>query len=176
MTLSVSPLSPLKATVAAGILLTLGGCDLHRESSLRATLSAWFQLGETLSFESGMRCTAAVFRARTNDVGPSLPLGDSPSEAQGIYGLVGLAGIRMEGVTPHEMTEAMLLANDGWFGKHALGAAAQVGPCLNDEIETGFRLAMTRPGALLAYSAELDGVIVLDPVDRKLFFAAGDTY
>lgn len=176
MTFDCAALSPVKATMAAGMILTLSGCDLHRESSLRATLSAWFQLGETLSFESGMRCTAAVFRARSNEVGPGLPMGDTPSEAQEIYGLVGLAGIRIDGVSPHQLTEAMLLANDGWFGKHALGAAAQVGPCLSDEMQVGFRLAMTRPGALLAYSAELDGVMVLDPVDRKLFFAAGDTY
>lgn len=164
------------ALVALTAVMTLGGCDLHRESALRATLSAWFQLGDTLAFESGPRCTAAVFRARTNEAGPSLPMADTPAEAQAIYSMVGLAGVRRAGETPHQLTEAMLIANDGWFGRHALGAAAQVGPCLNDKIEAQFRAAMTRPGALLAYSAELDGVIVLDPVERKLFFAAGDTY
>ncbi|KPN64444.1 hypothetical protein SAMN04488527_101475 [Aliiroseovarius crassostreae] len=176
MNLSRATLTPFRATVMAGMLLALGGCDLHRESNLRATLSAWFQLGDTLGFESGPRCTAAVFRVRTNEVGPDLPMGESPSDAQGIYGLVGRAAIQMEGVSPHQLTDTMLLANDGWFGKHALGAAAQVGPCLNDQIEPGFYAAMTRPGAVLAYSAELDGVMVLDPVERKLFFAAGDTY
>lgn len=164
------------ALVALTAAMALGGCDLHRESKLKATLSAWFQLGATLDFESGPRCTAAVFRVRTNEVGPDLPMGESPSDAQGIYGLVGRAALQMDGVTPHQLTDTMLLANDGWFGKHALGAAAQVGPCLNDKIEPGFHAAMTRPGAVLAYSAELDGVMVLDPVERKLFFAAGDTY
>ncbi len=164
------------ATLALASVLALGGCDLHRESKLRATLSAWFQLGDTLAFESRMRCTAAVFRARSNTVSPALPLGATPSEAQAIYGMVGLAGIRIAGASPHDLTEAMLAANDGWLGKHALGAAAQVGPCLSKEVKDAMGKAMTRPGALLAYSAELDGVMVLDPVERKLFFAAGDSY
>ncbi|MDA5093625.1 hypothetical protein O2N63_05925 [Aliiroseovarius sp. KMU-50] len=162
--------------LAFAAVTLLGGCDLHQESKLRASLSAWFQLGDTLAFASGPRCTAAVFRAHSNKAGLELPLGKSPSDAQRIYGLKGRAGIQMEGVSPHQMTETMLRANDGWFGKHALAAVAQVGPCINRDIEAGFHAAMTRPGALLAYSAELDGVMVLDPVDRKLFFAAGDTY
>lgn len=169
-------MSGTRALMALLSVIGLGGCDLHRENSLRATLSAWFQLGDTLAFDSRMRCTAAVFRVRSNDVGTDLPMAQTPAEAQEIYRSSGLAGIRMEGQSPHQLTDTILLANDGWFGKHALGAAAQVGPCLDKKMSIGFRLAMTRPGAVLAYSADLDGVMILDPVARKLFFAAGDTY
>lgn len=112
MSVAVRHMSRGGVLAALAAVITLGGCDLHRESKLKATLSAWFQLGDTLAFESGPRCTAAVFRARSNEIGPDLPMGQSPSDAQGIYGLVGRAAIRMEGVSPHQLTDTMLLAND----------------------------------------------------------------
>ena len=162
------------AGIALASLMALGGCNMHREGALRSDLSAWFQLGDTLAFESRRNCTAAVFRARNNSVSPDLALKASPPDAQDVYRTTGLAAIAASGASPHDLTDAMLLTPDGAFGKQALAAAALVGPCLDTTLAAEFGNAMTRRGALLAYSAELGGVMVLDHDARKLFFAAGD--
>lgn len=160
----------------ASLIGVLPACDLHGEVALRAGLEQYFALGDTLSFESRMTCTAAIFRAATNDVKPDMPMAAHPELAQALYGTHGKAAIQIYGRSPHELTDAMLASSDSRFGKQALAAAAQVMKCLTDGDSKDFRRALTRPSAVLAYDSELDGVIVLDPVERKLFFAAGDSF
>ncbi|MCK8465240.1 hypothetical protein MUY35_15380 [Aliiroseovarius sp. S1339] len=152
----------------------LAGCDRNTAADLRAALENRFFLGDTLFFESKLRCTAAVFRATENDVKPGVVTHTSHEAAQTAYRREGTAVLRDPQRSPHDLTDALLMSGDGAFGKQALAAAALVDRCLTNEISVGFRIALTRPGATLAYSDALGGVIILDPVDRKLYFAAGD--
>ncbi|WP_298911235.1 hypothetical protein [uncultured Aliiroseovarius sp.] len=168
----------IAARIAAGgavaCLISLTACNLHGEADLRATLGKYFTLGDTLSFESKMTCTAAVFRAALNDVKPGMPLAATSVEAQELFRASGKAALRADGQTPHDLTDEMLTSEDGAFGRQALAAAALVGKCLSDADSKDFRRALTRPGATIAYDTGVQGVMILDPVERKLFFAAGD--
>ncbi|UWQ15069.1 hypothetical protein K3556_04015 [Aliiroseovarius sp. M344] len=156
------------------VSLGLAGCDRNNADDLRAELEQRFFLGETLFFESKQRCTAAVFRATENDVKQGVVSHDDPETAQAAYRREGTAVFRRAGLSPHDLTDILLMSGDGAFGKQALAAAALVEGCLTKEISIGFKVALTRPGATLAISDALGGVIILDPVDRKLYFAAGD--
>lgn len=162
---------PLAALAGLAALI---GCALHGEAALRAGLEDQFYIGDTLYFESKLTCTAAVFRADQNDPRPDFPLFDSLEEAQDTYVATGLAGLRISGKSPHQITDALLATPSGMLGQQALAAAAQVEPCITPAISRGLKFAMTRPGALLAYDRALSGLIVIDPLERKLFFAAGD--
>lgn len=158
---------------AAGVVL-LSGCNLHHEGALRTALEPYFTLGDTLSFDSRMTCTAAVFRAALNDVKPDMPLAATSTEAQDLFRKAGKVALRAPGQTPHALTDEMLKTEDGAFGRQALAAAALVGKCLSDTDSQDFHRALTRPGATIAYDTRVGGMMVLDPVERKLFFAAGD--
>ncbi|SMR83219.1 hypothetical protein SAMN04488030_3133 [Aliiroseovarius halocynthiae] len=162
---------PLAAVTS---LAVLSGCNLHREASLRGALERYFTLGDTLSFNSKLTCTAAVFRAALNDVKPDMPLASTSTEAQELFRDSGKAALRVDGQTPHALTDKMLATEDGAFGRQALAAAALVGRCLSDADSQDFFRALTRPGATIAYDTGVQGVMVLDPLERKLFFAAGD--
>lgn len=160
--------------VAVTSVAFLSGCNLHSESKLRSSLEQYFTLGDTLSFESKLTCTAAVFRAALNDVKPNMPLVATSVEAQELFRSTGKAAVRAERETPHALTDEMLTTEDGAFGRQALAAAALVGKCLSDADSQDFHRALTRPGATIAYDTGVQGVMILDPVERKLFFAAGD--
>lgn len=160
--------------VAAATMALLTGCNLHGEADLRTSLGQYFTLGDTLSFDSKMTCTAAVFRAALNDVKPEMPLATSSVEAQELFRGSGKAALRADGQTPHDLTNEMLATEDGMFGRQALAAAALVGKCLSETDSKDFHRALTRPGATIAYDTGVGGVMILDPVERKLFFAAGD--
>lgn len=160
--------------VAATSVAFLSGCNLHSESKLRSSLEQYFTLGDTLSFESKLTCTAAVFRAALNDVKPDMPFAATSADAQELFRNTGKAALRAEGQTPHALTDEMLASEDGVFGRQALAAAALVGKCLSDSDSHDFHRALTRPGATIAYDTGVGGVMILDPVERKLFFAAGD--
>ncbi|WP_424939449.1 hypothetical protein [Aliiroseovarius sp. S253] len=160
--------------VAATSITLLSGCNLHSEKKLRTSLEQYFTLGDTLFFNSKMTCTAAVFRAALNDVKPEMPMAATSLETQEFFRSTGKAAVRAEGQTPHALTDEMLTTEDGAFGRQALAAAALVGKCLSDTNSQDFHRALTRPGATIAYDTGVGGVMILDPVERKLFFAAGD--
>lgn len=160
--------------IAATSVSLLSGCNLHRETALRAALEQYFTLGDTLSFQSRLTCTAAVFRAAQNEVMGDMPLAGSSVQAQNLFRDAGKAAVRAADKTPHELTDEMLTTEDGAFGRQALAAAALVGKCLSETDSQDFHRALTRPGAVLAYDMDVGGVMILDPVERKLFFAAGD--
>lgn len=162
---------PIATAVSIALL---SGCNLHSEPQLRTALGQYFTLGDTLSFESKLTCTAAVFRAALNDVKTDMPLAATSAEAQELFREAGKAALRAPNQTPHALTDEMLKTEDGAFGRQALAAAALVGKCLADSDSQDFHRALTRPGATIAYDTGVGGVMILDPVERKLFFAAGD--
>ena len=162
---------------ALAMLALLSACARDREPHLRTMLDDWFHIGDTLHFTSHRRCTAAMFRlaiARPHD---GFTVHDTPEEAVQALRDTGVSALRMERYAPHDLTDALLLSGDGFFGKQALHAGALAGPCLDGTpARTAFFAALTRPGATLAYEAENGGVMILDPVAMRLFYVAGDVW
>ncbi len=157
--------------------VALAGCARDDEAALRDRLSGWFFLDARVYFKSKMRCTAAVYTIEEPGLRPALTVQNDPDRAKAALTRHGHAAIRMEGYSPHDLTDALLLSGAGAFGKEALGAAAQAVPCFEGtSAETQLLRALTRRGATMVYDRESEGLMILDPDAQRLFYVAGDVW
>ncbi len=157
--------------------LVAGSCARDGEAALRAHLEQWFFLGKTYYFESHMRCTAALIHVRIDRPRPGLAVQDHPEKAKAALRAEGVAAIRIPGLSPTDLTDAMLLSGTGTFGKEALAAGSLSGPCLGNKRVQGFlHEALTRPGATMVYDGATEGLMILDPARNRLFYIAGDVW
>ncbi len=159
------------------LVLGVSGCARDHEDAMRAKLNQWFFLGDLKYFKSQMRCTAAVYQLRVNETRRSLPVQTDVFAAKAIFSVTGLVAFRVDGHSPNDLTDTLLLSGRGTFGKQALGSAAQAVPCFKGtRADKWIRAALTRPGATLAYDSASEGVMVLDPEARLVFYVAGDVF
>lgn len=159
------------------LLAGLTACARNDEDGLRATLNQWFFLGDLEYFKSKTRCTAAVYRLRVVETRRSLPVQTSVADAKAAFSTTGLSAFQIEGFSPNDLTDALLLKGRGTMGKQVLAAAAQAVPCFEGtSAETKLRKALTRSGGVLAYDTGSEGAMVLDPVARLVFYVAGDVW
>jgi hypothetical protein len=108
---------------------------------------------------------------------PSIAVQTDLKRAKDALRTDGVAAIRIGGMTPADLTNAMLLNGTGDFGKQALAAAALAVSCFEGTEFRGFlHEALTRPGATLAYDMQSAGLMVLDPDPHRLFYVAGDVW
>ena len=157
--------------------LVLTACARDAEADLRSRLIRWFDVRTTIYFESHMRCTAAIYKVEAVEPKDSLPVQRDPENAKRAFRMGRVAAIQMAGFSPNDLTDAMLLSGDGIFGKQVLASAAQSVPCLESNMaKDALRTAMTRPGAVLAYDRQSEGLIILDPIAARLFYVAGDVF
>lgn len=158
-------------------LLLLSGCARDDSATLKLRLSQWFELGDQVSFRSRMRCTAAVFDVTAPEPRPGLSVQRQIDVARRQFRMGRLGAIQMANFSPNDLSDALLLSGDGTFGKQALAAVAQAGPCFQDtEAERFLRNAFTRKGATLVYDRQSEGVIVLDPFAMVVVYVAGDVW
>ena len=168
---------PLSLRAVAGLacgLAVLAGCDRDGEAALRARLGAWFFLGGTLAFDSRARCTAAVFSTTVDRPKPALAVSETPEDAVARLDAGGLTALRVAGVSPDALTDALLLTGIGALGRQALTAVALSEDCVSAEVGGMVHEALTRPGATMAYDSASGGLMVLDPNRLRLIFLAGD--
>ncbi len=166
----------LCASFLAGVA-ALSACARDDEAALRARLGQWFVLSDLVYFESHRTCTAAVFEVSLSEPRRALPVERSEQDAREVFRSKTVVAFRVEGYAPHDLADALLLTGDGSFGKQVLAAAAQAVPCFTaSTAEARLRTALTRKGATLAYDRESEGMMVLDPVARLVFYVAGDVW
>ncbi|MEO0990297.1 MAG: hypothetical protein AAFX00_05015 [Pseudomonadota bacterium] len=164
------------ALVLAGLSI-LGGCIRDGEDALRDRMDQWFYVEKPIYFESRMRCTAALYLVEEIEARPALTVQSLPEAARMDFRRDGLAALRVEGRTPHELTDALLMSQDGALGKQALAAGALAGDCFKGTEVAGYLSdALQRPGAMMAYDSESDGLMVLDPDLARLFYLGGDVW
>ncbi len=163
--------------VILSVLTGLSACARDDEAVLRARLNQWFVIGDLVYFKSHRTCTAAVFKLRLAQPRRDLAVQRTERDAKEAFRSATVAAFQIEGYAPHDLADALLLTGDGSFGKQVLAAAAQAVPCLErSNAEARLRTALTRKGATLAYDRESEGMMVLDPVARLVFYAAGDVW
>lgn len=159
------------------VLTLSAACARDREAVLRARLERWFVIDEGVYFRSRARCTAAVYRLKDSRPTAALRVDTNPVAAKTSLALNGHAALRMEGFSPNDLTDELLLSGDGTFGKQALHAGALAGPCFeDDQMRRALFDALTRSGATLAYDGASAGVMLLDEAQMRLFYIAGDVW
>lgn len=167
----------VRSAALAAALCIASACARDSEAGLRRLVDRWFFVAKPLYFKSQSRCTAAVYRLSANRPRPALPVRTTPAAAKAALRDNGLSAIRMEGFSPHDLTDELLLSGEGTFGTQALHAGALAGPCLEGSpAKALFFAALTQPGAILAYEAGNEGVMILDEAAYLLFYVAGDVW
>ena len=116
-----------------------------------------------------------MFRVTTDRTQPALVIQSRPDKAKDALRSQGVAAIRIDGKSPADLSDEMLLSGTGTFGRQALAASALAGACFkNQMISALLHDAVNRPGATLAYDSSNEGLIILDPGRGLLFYVAGE--
>ena len=168
---------PGPGLILAIVALGLSACARDQAGALEAHLARWFVLDDMRYFASKMRCTTAVFALEQPQPRPALSVQNDIETARRQFRMGRLGAIRMDGYSPNDLTDALLLSSDGAFGKEALASVAQAKPCfVGTAAERVLRQAFTRAGGTLVYDRDGEGVIVLDPMALVVVYVAGDLW
>lgn len=163
--------------ISLALVAILAGCTRDDEAGLRERLSQWFVLGDVEFFASQARCTAAVYAVRSAMPRHGLKVSRTLEAAKAQFEKADQAAFRLERFSPNDLADALLLEGTGSFGREALASASQAVPCFKGKTAEGLlREALTRKGAMLAYDKTSEGMMVLDPEARLLFYVAGDVF
>ena len=166
------------ARLAAGLLalaglLTLGACDRPSEDEARALMSGWFDLGETLYFESQSGCTAAIYRVKSGDVKSRVPLFDT-AEAVVISGhLQKPFALSVRGKSADALFIDLMNADrPTGVAIQAVGIHARA--CMNERARNTFYAALTADPSTVVFSRAAHAFAVLDPVRGVVMLTSGD--
>ena len=157
-----------------GVCTVLAGCARDREADVRALLDGWFFLGETEHFTATRTCTGAVFRVEVPAPRPELDVLDSTAAAQIRFRAEGFAVLQVDGRTPHELVDELLLSPSGDMGRQTLSNASGAADCFGETpYRSTLREALTQQGAYLIYDAGSDSFMVLDDRRYRVFYVSG---
>lgn len=170
--MSPVPVSVSQLALAGAALAALTACARDDEAAMRARLSAWFSLGETVSFAARADCAVGVFALRGDNVGAALPVTGSVAEMLVALGRRGRAALD----DPDQPPDAALvaLANAERATGYALRRAAlEARACMGAGAGAAFHAGLTAPAAMLAWDGQSGTVIVVDRAGGRLIAAMG---
>ncbi|WP_152495975.1 hypothetical protein [Roseovarius sp. THAF8] len=161
----------LPAAMAGAVLL--GACARDDEASMRARLSPWFALGETLAFSSRARCAAAAFRLVSADIGAAVPVERNVPDMLRALPRRGVAALDDPDMTPDAaMVDAVNTQRT--FGMQMRRAGLEARPCMDGKVGVEFRRLLMRPDTVLAYETTDGTLMLMDRANRVLVVAAGE--
>lgn len=158
--------------LALAALVLVAACDRHSEDEARALAAQWFDIGETLHFDSRQRCTAAVFRAQSGEVKSRVPLFASPEAVVGNQAQSGAFALAV----PDTSADALFLAlmkvdRSTGMALQEVGITAR--PCMTESARQAFYSALTVVPSVLVFSGPDGAFAVLDPVRRHVVLTSG---
>lgn len=141
--------------------LKLSACALDEEDALKADLSDWLSLAETLEFASKSTCTAAVFRLENADIAKVLARADTVESALKQLQAGRAVVFDMPDTSPNTVSEWIMTGNL----EIGLGLLSNgVGPaqrCLSDRAGIAFYNAIMSPDATMIYDPEGNALTVV---------------
>lgn len=143
------------------------------EQAMRTYLAQWFQLDETMGFAAEGGCTSAAFRLVDIQVGSSLPVVRSVTQALHLL----QKGNPVALGRPDQAPDAGMidLVNlDREFGYKMRRASLEGRGCMDAITSSAFGYALVNPHALLAFDPRKAAVMLLDPDTRVLVVAMGE--
>ncbi|MCF3594515.1 hypothetical protein LZG00_10930 [Rhodobacteraceae bacterium LMO-12] len=154
-------------------LLTLGACDRHSEDEAHALMAGWFDLGETLYFESQSGCTAAIYRVKSGDVKSRVPLFDSVAAVVASDRLQKPFAISVRGKTADALFIDLMNA-DRPTGVAIQAAGINARDCMNERARNTFHAALNADPSIVVFSVSETAFAVLDPVRGVVMLTSGD--
>ena len=162
-----------RAIAALCALALLVACQRHSEEEARTLAAGWFDLGETLAFESRSACTAAVFRVKSGAVKSRLPLFDSAEAVLASGRQDGPFALSVTGKTADQLFIDLMNAHrPTGVAIQAVGLSAR--PCMDDRVKQAFFSALNADPSVVVFSRGDSAFAVLDPVRALAVFTGGD--
>ncbi|PIE13899.1 MAG: hypothetical protein CSA70_04100 [Rhodobacterales bacterium] len=162
-----------QAGLALGLagMAALAGCDRHDETGARSLAAQWFDLGETVYFNSHSACTAAVFRAKSGALKAQMPLFSSV-EAVMANGRQNAFALSVDGMTADQMFIDVMNA-DRPTGVAMQAAGLEARNCMDEATRTAFYNALRTEGGVVVFSREAGAFAVLDPQSGLVVLTSG---
>lgn len=160
------------SVIAIICFAALSGCARHAEDDLRQLLNRWFSLGDTVYFQSKVRCTAAVFELRVSEVKSALRL--ETEIRRGLFTLerTGIMALTLPDQSPDQVLLSVIEA-DPKVGAPVQNAAVFGRDCMDQEAEGAFHAAITGVESLLVWLPDEAALVLFDPVNRRVVLASG---
>lgn len=158
---------------ALAALLTLGACDRHSEEEAHALMAGWFDLGETLYFESRMGCTAAIYRVKSGDVKSRVPLFSSVEAVVASNRLQHPFALSVRGKTADVLFIDLMNA-DRPTGVAIQAAGVNARNCMNERARNTFYAALNADPSTVVFSRSVSAFAVLDPVRGVVMLTSGE--
>ncbi len=162
----------LIAVMCLAALSALSACSRHGEDQLRQMLDRWFWLGDTVYFQSQMRCTAAVFETRISDVKSALRV--ETEIRRGLFTLerTGVLALALPGQSPEQVLLTLINSNRS-IGSPIMNTALFGRNCMDADTEGAFHAAVSGAQSLLVWVPEEKTLIILDSENERLVLASG---
>jgi len=155
-----------------GLVLLVSGCMRHTEEDLRALLTRYFPLGETVYFESQVGCTAAMFKVQTDEIKSALQINRDAGSALFEYGRSGILMLADPEQNPNDGFLELMNA-DRPIGILMQEASILGKDCMDEATESGFFYAMQNPKATLVFMRGEGAMVLMDPATRLVIVASG---
>lgn len=165
-----------KTILMSFFLVVLGGvgaCSKDQEADVRALLTRYFSLGETVYFEAKLECTAAMFKVQTDDIKSAARVNSDAGAALFEYKRSGIMALADPTKTPDEGF-LELMNTDRVIGVAMQGASILAKNCMDEATISGFFYAMSNPSASMIFLRDGGAMAVLDPATRLVIYARGD--
>ncbi len=154
------------------VMMMLTGCDLDRESDVRAIVKDWVKLGETFYFVSQPSCTAALFDVKSTRVSSVLKkVRNLDAALRNLKGVQPIA-FMLPGHSPTQVTEVIMTA-DLPTGLGLLTAGTSAKGCMAAEMENAYFNALLDPTSVMLFDPQSRSVAVFDNRNKRLFYSHG---
>ena len=160
------------AALALAGMMALAGCERHSEEQARALMEGWFDLSETLYFESQRACTAAVYRVKSMDVKSRVPLFDNALTVVMNGKQDGPFALSVRGKTADALFIELMNAHRP-TGVAIQAAGLEAKPCMSDKASNSFYAALNAEPSVVVFSRADHAFAVLDPLRGIVVLTSG---
>lgn len=150
----------------------VAACAREDEAAMRARVERWFSLGPTLAFAARGDCAAGAYRLASAEIKSAMPVAGSVEEMLLVLDREGRAALDYAEQAPDKALVELANAERATGMKmRRIGLEARA--CMDADTEGGFRAALLRPGAVIAFDRESGTVMVMDTEAGRLFAVMG---
>lgn len=156
------------------LAVMVAGCVRDTEADMRARVSQWFQIGETLAFASASRCAAGAFRLVQTDIGSGIALEYDTEAMVRLLGGRTVVAVDNPKRSPDQiMVEAANAART--HGMSMRRTALEARDCMEGPIGQEFQRLLVNASTVFAYDREHGAVMLMDRRNRVLVVAVGES-
>lgn len=158
------------AALICAAVLALAGCKRSSEADMRAALSDWVPLGETISFAAKRGCAAGIFGLVDKRIASKMPVVADAQEAAMILGRQGAVALDDTRLSPDQAILA-LIETDRSSGMVMRMAGLEARDCMDPQMQLAFAAALVNPRAVLLVGRD-QRILALMDVDTSQLIAA----